>query len=109
VDMDKASGTGKLLKAYMKDGKQFGEVLFKLDIPLKAIGKGPQQIKFADGAKANFELTLDACIDGTSEAGTMKMKMKMAGNATIAALPGSNATLDVTMEGLQTQKEPAKK
>ena len=56
-----------------------------------------------------LDKTLDACIDGTPEAGTMKMKMNITGNATLAQLPGAAATLNILSEMQVTQSEPAKK
>jgi hypothetical protein len=105
----KSKGEGKLLKVYQKKGMQFGEMQFKMEIPIVTIGKGQQQLKFNDGAKLTIDLTLDACIDGASEAGTMKMKMVMAGDATNAGAPGATITMNVTVEGTQVQADVPKK
>lgn len=107
-DVAKSSGTGKLLKVYAKDGKQFGEMQFKVEMPIKSMGKEGAQIKFADGAKFVMDMTVDWCIDGSLDAGTMKAKMTMTGTGTLDSLPGSTVALDLTMETQQTQKEPAK-
>lgn len=78
ADTAKATGTGTLQKVYQKDGKQYGEMKFKLDLPVKAMGQAPGKMQFADGGKAAVEILLDTCIDGTSELGTMNTKMHSA-------------------------------
>lgn len=109
VDAAKATGQGTLVKAYKKDGRQFGDMKFKMEIPLQTVGKGVEQMKFMPGAKLVLEINLDACIDGTSETGTMKMKMVMSGDAAVAAAPGATASLNVVVEGTQSQVDAAKK
>jgi hypothetical protein len=109
LDTAKATGQGSLVKAYKKDGRQFGDMKFKLEMPLQTVGKGVEQMKFMPGAKVVLEISLDACIDGTSETGTMKMKMVMSGNAAVAAAPGATASLNVVHEGTQIQMDAAKK
>lgn len=109
LDTAKATGKGTLVKAYKKDGRQFGVMAFKMDVPIVSIGKGQGQLKFAAGAKITLDLTFDVCIDGTSETGEMKMTMKMGGNATFPSAPGATANMDVTVTVTQGQQEAAKK
>lgn len=110
MDAATATGTGTLTKYYKKeDGKLFGVMQFKLDIPVKTIGKGPGLMKFDGAAKMVLDLNLDVCIDGTAEAGTMKMKMVLAGNATLAGLPGGIAALSIVAEETVVNRDPAKK
>jgi hypothetical protein len=102
----KATGTGKLLKAYKKDGRQFGEIRYDVTVPLKAMGKVPTQLVFNDGAKMTMELKLDTCIDGTSEAGTIQVRVVLVGTASTG-----DATVRLDVQSLLngTQAEPAKK
>jgi hypothetical protein len=79
LDVGTAKGQGTLVKAYKKDGRQFGEMKFKMELPIVSAGKG--QFKFSPGAKMVFDLYFDVCIDGTSEAGTMKGNMVINGTA----------------------------
>ena len=37
LDASKAKGSGKLVKAYKKDGHQFGSIEYKIEVPLKAL------------------------------------------------------------------------
>jgi hypothetical protein len=109
LDSAKSKGEGKLVKSYKKNGALFGEMQFKMDMPIQTIGKGQKAMKFNDGAKITIDMTFNVCIDGTSEAGTLKMKMVMAGTATVPAAPGAVATMEVRMEGTQEQADVAKK
>lgn len=109
LDGAKSTGQGTLVKAYKKDGRQFGEMKFKLEMPMTSVGEGKGQLKFTAGAKIVMDITLDACIDGTSETGTMTMKMDMTGVADFPQMAGATATLDVRMTGTQSQQEAPKK
>lgn len=102
----KATGTGKLVKAYMKDGRQFGEIQYNLVVPLKTMGKVPTQRTFDDGAKMTLDLTMDVCIDGTSEAGTIRARMELVGSSTA---DDSIVRLDIRSVMSGTQAERAKK
>jgi predicted Zn finger-like uncharacterized protein len=109
LDLAKATGSGKLLKAYQKTGRQFGEMNFRIEAPLKSMGKGAKKLKFVDGARITLEITLDTCIDGSSEAGTSKHRMTFGGNVVLPnAPPGASATLSIGADGEETQEEPAK-
>ena len=84
----------------------FGEIRYQLTMPLKTIGKVPTEMTFNDGAKMSMEITMDVCIDGTSEAGTMNMRAALVGTATSG---GSTVRLDIVSVTTGTQAEPAKK
>jgi hypothetical protein len=101
IDKAKATGTGKLLKAYKKDGKQFGDLQFKLELPVKSLNNG--QLKFPDGAKMILEFSIDGCLDGTSGAGTSQMKMKMDGTAPIPNVGSVMLSIGVDMNQKQTE------
>ncbi|HVK11575.1 MAG TPA: hypothetical protein VM597_22580 [Gemmataceae bacterium] len=82
-DLAKAKGTGKLTKAYKKDDKQFGVMEVELTAPLTALPG--TAFKCRAGAMFSMKLTLDTCIDGTAEAGTLKGEVKFSGTADVAA------------------------
>jgi hypothetical protein len=109
LDVKKSVSEGKLIKAYKKDGRQFGVMKFKLDMPLDYIGKGKEQLKFTSGAKMIVDIDFDVCIDGGSENGVMTMKMNMKGMATLAALEGATAMMDVSVDGSQVIENAPKK
>jgi hypothetical protein len=64
---DKCQGTGKLVKAYKQDGRQFGDLLYKFEIPLKAIKTKDGDIVMQAGVALIMELKASACIDGSVE------------------------------------------
>jgi len=109
LDATGATGSGTLTKSYKKDGKLFGVMQFKLDVPVNTIGKGQGLMKFEAGAKLVMDLNLDVCIDGTAEGGAMKMKLVLAGNASLAGLPGGSAVLSVVAEENVVYRDPPKK
>jgi hypothetical protein len=84
--------TGKLEKAYTKDGKQFGVVVVKIEGLLKETGP-----------KLTAELTYDGCIDGTATEGTRKSIDTIAA----PAVPGGPAFPDMVNTSERTIK-PAK-
>lgn len=76
IDPKTSTATGTLTKVYDKNGRKYGVLTIKLDLVVKKLGSGDQQIPLKDGSKMVAEGTLDVCIDGSAEAGTMSMSMK---------------------------------
>jgi hypothetical protein len=109
VDTAKATGTGKVVKVYKKDGVQYGELKFDLELPIKALPPGPdgKALPLEQGAKAKMDVTLDVCIDGSKVDGTMKGIMKMDIAANIPNVGKLNSTTEVV--GTETHKEATKK
>jgi hypothetical protein len=69
------SASGRLTKAYKKDGKQFGVIEFNFAAPLTGLGpKNPVTVK--DG-KMTMKLTGDGCIDGTAATGKSNIRMAL--------------------------------
>ena len=62
VDAAKATMTGKLVKAYAKDGKRYGVVEVRGQFPVTSLGKDAPPVK---AASLGFTLTADVSIDGT--------------------------------------------
>lgn len=107
VDAGKSTGKGTLVKTYKKNGRQYGDMKFKMDMPVLSVGKGAEQLKFTAGAKMALDFHLDVCIDGSEDAGVMKLKMVMAGTANVGA--GATAMLEVIVDAAETQEEVATK
>jgi len=68
LDTAKSSLTGKLTKAYTKNGKQWGTLELKFDMALAAPAGG--------SGKFDTDMTIDTPIDGSSHELTRKMKAK---------------------------------
>jgi hypothetical protein len=108
-DRSKATGTGKLVKVYEKDKRTFGEMKFAVKIPLTAFGKD-KKLNLTDGSVATFDVTMDRCIDGSANTGTVKNKSEFVAKATVPTPQGDgDFTLTVTRDEQETRKELPKK
>jgi hypothetical protein len=67
----RAEAKGRLLRAYKKDGRQFGVVELRFSVPILSLGGAGEVVKVEDSAWS-FRLLLDCCIDGTSFAYRLK-------------------------------------
>jgi hypothetical protein len=101
----KATGTGKVIKLYKKDGRQYGELLIKMSIPVTAAGQGKSRLKFSEGSTLVIEGRMDVCIDGSATAGAMTLKTKLEATGPIPDLEGGKVTITSTGDGTQTQSE----
>jgi hypothetical protein len=82
LDRAKSAATGKLLRAYKKDGHQFGVVEFSMNLPVGGTMKLGDALKanVAPGSKLTVKGTADGCIDGSQD--TVKSNMQMAFHVT---------------------------
>jgi hypothetical protein len=107
LDAEKTRAEATLVKAYQKDGRQYGviEVTMKL-----AIRRMPN-LKFDPPASMDLKTTLDAVIDGSSPAGVMKMEGKLNGKTSVSQ-EGMTFTIDMHVETSGSQEhspeQPAK-
>src|SRR5262249_35683517 len=84
VDAAKVKATAKLMKAYKKDGHQFGLIQIHLDFPIKLFKKDDVNITLDSPASFQADATIDSCIDGSTNGGTMKFKLRMEGQGELA-------------------------
>ncbi len=70
-DKEKSQFTGKLVKAYKKDGRQWGVIELKIKMVIDTVATNGSPIK----GEANTDTTFDIVIDGSARAGSMKMKL----------------------------------
>jgi hypothetical protein len=71
LDKDKSKFTGKLARAYKKDGQQWGVIEFRIVMTVTPGKKGPPL-----SGTITADITLDTAIDGSVHAGSMKMTQK---------------------------------
>jgi hypothetical protein len=93
---DKLSAGGKLVKAYKKDGRQYGVIELVFDAPITGLGnKNPIVLK---DARMTMKLSGDGCIDGTLGTGKSTSKMTV-------TLEGSVKNIDVkaVIEGTESR------
>jgi hypothetical protein len=108
VDKSKTEGKGKLLKAYKKEGKQFGVLDIEVRMPLKGdfpLGRD-QGAPIQEGSKMVLHLKADGCIDGTSSDATLEGSMEIDAKATFKGPDGNDYKL--TLHAKQTSKETEK-
>ena len=110
LDADKATGTGKLVKVYQKDGSRFGVMELHLDMPIKEIGEGKSKVALQAGSKWTMDITSDGCIDGSRLDGTRKSLSKIEANGQVPLPDGKEAKLTVTATGdsRESSKEATK-
>ncbi len=65
LDTKKSTVSGKLLKAYKKDGAQFGVIELTITVFVTEIDLGGQFAKTKEGSKMVIKGSIDTCIDGT--------------------------------------------
>jgi hypothetical protein len=72
VDETKAKGSGKLLKVYQKNGKQFGVFELTIEVPVTALVNDGNKTPTKEG-KITIKVERDGCIDGTLEESAIKV------------------------------------
>ncbi len=96
IDAAKSKITGKLTRAYTKDGKQWGVIALDCDLVVNdKTGKG----SLTGTVKMNG--TLDTAIDGSSREGTMTMNIKM---DVTAKEDGTDVKINASMVATKTVK-----
>jgi hypothetical protein len=91
-DASKATGTGKLLKAFKKDGRQHGDLTYRLEFPTLAVKTPQGEVKFMPGAALVMDITLSTCIDGTALDGNSTLNITFNG---VAMIPGQELVLNL--------------
>ena len=76
LDQDRLAASGKLLRTYKKDGKQFGVIEFKLETPVT--GFGANNALKLDQGKMILKLIGEGCIDGSAAIGKATTTMSLA-------------------------------
>jgi hypothetical protein len=104
LDKNKVTAGGTLVKAYKKDGKQFGVIEIVVEGPVTSLGeKVPLTLK---EGKMVVKFTGEGCIDGSSPTGTTNAQMTFGISGT-----AMGADIKVVVEGTEkrTQQELPKK
>jgi hypothetical protein len=114
IDAAKVSATGKLLKAYKKDGKQFGVLDIHIELPLKGdlpLGPGGAKAALQAGSQMTLKIKADTCIDGTASDAVAEQSMEMKLDGVIKGPDGKDYKLIIrsTAKGKDTEKDVSKK
>ncbi len=99
VDATKARGVAQLVKVYQKEGRTYGELLLRMEMPLLAIGTDKDKLTLNTGSRMLMEVTLDGCIDGTSCTRTMKARFDMQTSGAVPLEEGKSGTMEVKAQG----------
>jgi hypothetical protein len=109
----KATGEGRLIMASPMGGAQFGQLSFRLEIPVETVamtGGRPQPLR--PESKATFDLSLHLCIDGTELTGTFQSSGELYATGEVP-LPGGGGNgkmiLSVQSDGRQSLTEAAER
>jgi hypothetical protein len=97
LDADRGTMTGKLVKVYKKDDRQFATLEFTASAPIKSLGPDIALIP-KDGSVAELKMTVDACIDGTDPFSRTNSRVSF---RVEAAIPGG--TIQLTSENQRTE------
>jgi len=77
LDVPKSKVTGKLLKVYTKDGKQYGSIETKLKFVVKEFKLDGQEMELKPESFMEVTSVIEQCIDGSSHALDDKSTIKM--------------------------------
>jgi len=77
---DKVIASGKLVKEYKKEGRQFGVIEFTFEAPITGLGQKNFTVK---EGKMALKLSGDGCIDGSVATGKSTTKMSLGMSGTI--------------------------
>lgn len=102
-DLAKSTGSGKLTKAYQKDGKQFGVIEIEMDLVLTKIGEGDRALQMDAGSRMKANLRLDACIDGSLNQGSMESTMEMKMSGALKGPDGGAIKIESNSKHLETK------
>ncbi|HYV39839.1 MAG TPA: hypothetical protein VE988_29385, partial [Gemmataceae bacterium] len=82
---DKATGTGKLVKAFKKDGRLYGNLVITLDLPIKALKLPTGDLPCKEGAVLTVIMKATSCIDGSISDEMAEWGVNLKGSASIPA------------------------
>jgi hypothetical protein len=79
LDPDASKGDGRLVKAYRKDGKQYGII----EATMKLALKGSDNVTFDPPGTMEVTIALDVAIDGATAAGVVTVTGKLGGRGVL--------------------------
>jgi hypothetical protein len=97
ADPARSTGTGKLVKAYRKGGRQYGIIENEFELALTRTAKDGMAMDLNPSSRAKFSIRLEGCIDGTliSAAGTTSVLLRYEGASKI---PDGEVKADVALK-----------
>jgi hypothetical protein len=111
IDAAWAKGTGHLQTTTPSGGPQFGQLMFRMEMPITEMAvSGPVRSTAVSGSKATFELTLNLCIDGSVLDATIlgTSEVKAAVNLTQGNVPTGRLSFSHKCDSRETRKMAVK-
>jgi len=109
IDDAKSKGSGKLVKVYQKNGKQFGIIELTIDFPVTQFTGDDGKTSPTKDSKLTIKLQTDTCIDGTLEESKLKGTITGTVSAAINA-NGMDLTLAISLNATaEEHRQPLKK
>jgi hypothetical protein len=99
LDAAKATGSGKLARAYDQNGKAFGVLQYQVEMPVKG---EMMEVPAGPGSKLTLEQKTDGCIDGSSDTTTFSSEMKLEVKGMLDVPPKGRVTVMVDGKGTYT-------
>jgi hypothetical protein len=103
VDADKSRATAMLVRAYKKDGRQFGDVVITLHLPVKSLQTEGAEIVWQPGVLSTIELKTAACIDGSLNEARAQWTMNFNGKAQLPLPDNTRGQLTVSVHDTGTE------
>ncbi len=104
LDPEKTTAAGKLTRAYKKDGRQFGVLVYRLRLGVKSMGEKGKLLAMQPGSMMTLDLTIDACIDGSSTTGNVTTAGGMQVEALLPSPDQPMFRMSVNVKGKTTGK-----
>jgi hypothetical protein len=73
IDAAKSTGSGKLIKVYQKNGKQYGVIELTISMAVSHLNHDDKKTPTKDGSKIVITLEADRCIDGGVDESQLKV------------------------------------
>jgi hypothetical protein len=100
ADTDKLKAQGKLVKAYKKDGQQWGTIALDVTVPVRKLGP----LTLEKPVAFDLKLTLEAAIDGSTTASKLGGTVAIKG-VTETTQNNMTFTLDIAVMGVVNQQQ----
>jgi hypothetical protein len=103
-DAAKATGFGKLHKVTKRDGRLFGDLEFRIELPVKGLKEGNQVFPVKDACSLIIAVRVETCIDGSVDdtSGTLSFRLQGAVYVPDAANP--KAIVEINVDHQQKEK-----
>jgi hypothetical protein len=97
IDQARSRAAGRLLSAYIKEGKQFGVFEVTLELALAGSAEGPMPAQFEAASKAKLFWRFDGCIDGSCRTSTVDVATDLQITSNVKVPDGTELKFDTSL------------